>query len=45
MCRIAGIINSSGDYETTILKMTNAMSHGGPDDNGVHVNKEMNVGL
>ena len=45
MCRIAGIINSSGDTKTTILKMTSAMSHGGPDDNGVNVNNELNVGL
>ena len=45
MCGIAGIVNRSGDFvePTVIKKMTDALSHRGPDGEGQHIVK--NVGL
>jgi asparagine synthase (glutamine-hydrolysing) len=46
MCRIAGIINKGGDgLRQSVQLMTNAMAHGGPDDDGLFVDEELNVGL
>lgn len=45
MCRIAGIIGGTVNRKETLLKMTHAMAHGGPDDNGVYVNDDLGVGF
>jgi asparagine synthase (glutamine-hydrolysing) len=46
MCRISGIIRRSplqlGD---TLQRMTTAMAHGGPDDAGLFVDEDLNVGF
>ena len=45
MCGICGIINFNGEKATKdqLQKMTNAMVHRGPDDEGFHVSN--NIGL
>jgi asparagine synthase (glutamine-hydrolysing) len=41
MCRIAGIIDFQVlPSEEAINRMTNAMQHGGPDDNGVYIDEK-----
>jgi len=46
MCRIAGIIDrTSNEVEQDILRMRDAMKHGGPDSEGVYIDKELNLAL
>lgn len=46
MCGIAGIIDLKNSVSPThILDMTNAIRHRGPDDEGVWISPESNVGL
>lgn len=49
MCAIAGIVTSSGresmDLAATLLPMTAAMTHRGPDDHGVWISADRRVGL
>ena len=41
MCRIAGIIDFQlSPSEEAINRMTNAMQHGGPDDNGIYIDEQ-----
>ena len=44
MCGIAGVFGRSADVET-VTKMTRALAHRGPDDNGVWIDPEATVGL
>ncbi len=45
MCRIAGVISGNLNLQDTVLRMTNAMAHGGPDDDGLFIDSELKVGL
>lgn len=47
MCGITGFLNtrSMRDAESTLLKMTNALTHRGPDDAGSWMNPEDGIGL
>jgi len=41
MCRIAGIIDFQvSPSEEAINRMTHAMQHGGPDDNGIYIDEQ-----
>lgn len=41
MCRIAGIISAKQNIqESTILRMRDAMQHGGPDDAGIYIDAD-----
>lgn len=46
MCGIAGVIDSSGNLNETLLeKMSDVIKHRGPDDKGIFFDKEKGVGL
>ena len=45
MCRIAAVIGGQDHKQETLEKMGDAMAHGGPDDHGIYVNEELNVGF
>ncbi len=47
MCRIAGIVNPQPEINTEAIieRMCQSMSHGGPDDKGVWVDKDKGVFL
>lgn len=47
MCRIAGYIAAQLPYniEELIISMRDAMQHGGPDDEGLYINKKLGVAL
>ena len=44
MCRIVGLIDTRID-ESVLLSMRDTLSHGGPDDAGMFINYEDNIGL
>ena len=44
MCRIAGIVNLQNcPTEEHIIAMRDSMMHGGPDDEGVHIDEEYHL--
>ena len=49
MCRIVGIAGCNSNQlpimEQRIIRMRDAMTHGGPDDAGIYTDKEFNVVL
>ncbi|MER3446542.1 MAG: hypothetical protein C4291_06705 [Candidatus Dadabacteria bacterium] len=49
MCRIVGLVSHerklSTDMEETLIKMRDVLSHGGPDDAGVYIDKKHGVAL
>jgi len=45
MCRVAAIIGEGVSIREELLLMTNAMHRGGPDDEGLYVDVNLNVGL
>lgn len=46
MCRLVGIVNLDINRESELLvSMRDSMKHGGPDDCGVYIDEEFNVGL
>jgi asparagine synthase (glutamine-hydrolysing) len=48
MCRIAGIINNQltpAEIGSKIKLMCNALQHGGPDDEGIFIENEKNLGF
>ena len=46
MCRIAGIYNPSlSKLQDEIIKMRDAMKHGGPDDEGIYVDNDFPLAL
>lgn len=44
MCRIVGLIDTRIN-ESVLLSMRDTLSHGGPDDAGIFINYEDNIGL
>ncbi|WP_207492046.1 asparagine synthase (glutamine-hydrolyzing) [Aridibaculum aurantiacum] len=45
MCRIAGLISKKENVQERLLRMTGAMAHGGPDDNGIYFDNNLHVAL
>lgn len=46
MCRVAAIIGQEqSELENLVLRMTTSMQHGGPDDSGVYIDKDLSVAL
>jgi asparagine synthase (glutamine-hydrolysing) len=49
MCRIVGLVSLERDLgtniEETLMKMRDVLSHGGPDDAGIYIDKEQGVAL
>ncbi len=45
MCGIVGFYNAKGWNPSHLRKMTDALKHRGPDDEGFYFNKELGVGL
>ena len=45
MCGIAGILSTDGVNERAVLRMTDPITHRGPDDSGLWVDREAGVGL
>ena len=45
MCGIAGILSLDPPEPTLLRRMTDAIEHRGPDDEGVWVDRESGIGL
>ncbi len=48
MCRIAGIVSTRQPLQTLqyqVRQMCNAQKHGGPDDEGIYIDEDLNVAL
>ena len=45
MCGICGYFDKSGINQDVIKKMRDIISHRGPDDSGIYVNQENEIGL
>lgn len=45
MCGIAGFVNAPGESEQTLRKITDDLTHRGPDDSGYFLDAEKGVGL
>src|SRR5215212_4254364 len=45
MCGIAGVLGGRGFNAATVTRMTRALVHRGPDDEGIWVDREAAIGL